>query len=111
MLEVARETAENLGLADRLQTIAGNFHEVEIPPGDFDLAIIANVTHLLKPEANRELFRKARGALRESGRVAVIDVIPGQPAARSTSRSIRSAWRCELKTAGSIRPPSWRRCC
>jgi 2-polyprenyl-3-methyl-5-hydroxy-6-metoxy-1,4-benzoquinol methylase len=80
VLEVARETADNLGLADRLQTIAGNFHEVEIPAGAFDLAIVANVTHLLKPEANRELFCKARGALRESGRVAVIDVIPGQPA-------------------------------
>jgi precorrin-6B methylase 2 len=80
VLEVARETAENLGLADRLQTIAGNFHEIEIPPGAFDLAIIANVTHLLTPEANRELFGKARSALRLGGRVAVIDVIPGQAA-------------------------------
>ena len=79
VLEVAAETAENLGLPDRLQTIAGNLHEIDLPAEQFDLVIIANVAHLLTPEANRALFHKAAGTLRSGGRLAVIDVFPGQP--------------------------------
>jgi SAM-dependent methyltransferase len=79
VLEVAAETARDLGLAGRLQTIAGDFHSVELPAGQFDLAIIANVAHLLTPEDNVTLLRKARTTLRPDGRAAVIDVFPGQP--------------------------------
>jgi SAM-dependent methyltransferase len=79
VLEVAAETAQNLGMADRLRTIAGNLHEIDLPAEQFDLTIIANVAHLLTPEANRALFRKAAGTLRSGGRLAVVDVFPGQP--------------------------------
>ena len=79
VLEVTAETAQNLGLPDRLRTIAGNLHEIELPAEQFDLTIIANVAHLLTPEANRSLFRKAAGTLQPGGRLAVIDVFPGQP--------------------------------
>jgi len=79
VLEVAAEKAQELGLTGRLSTIAGNFHEVALPAGQFDLAILANVSHLLTPEGNVALLRKARKALRPAGRVAIIDVFPGQP--------------------------------
>jgi ubiquinone/menaquinone biosynthesis C-methylase UbiE len=82
VLQVAAETAKNLGLEGRLRTIAGNFHEVELPANQFDLAIIANVTHLLTPEGNAALFSKTRGALRPSGRVAIVDVFAGQSEGR-----------------------------
>jgi SAM-dependent methyltransferase len=79
VLEVATETAEQLGIADRLTTLAGNYHEVEFPATAFDLVIVANVTHLESPAGNRALFAKAARSLRPNGRLAVIDVFPGQP--------------------------------
>ena len=79
VLEVAIEKAAELDLANRLTTIAGNFHEVALPPAQFDVVFLANVAHLLTPEGNSALFRKARFALRSGGRVAIIDVFPGQP--------------------------------
>jgi 2-polyprenyl-3-methyl-5-hydroxy-6-metoxy-1,4-benzoquinol methylase len=79
VLEVAAEQAQEFGLADRLTTIAGNFHEVALPDQQHDLAIIANVTHLLTPEANAALFRRTHKALRPGGHIAIVDVFPGQP--------------------------------
>lgn len=79
VLEVAAETAERLGLAERLKTIAGNYHEVEFPRGEFDVAILGNVTHLETPEGNRALFAKILPALKPDGRVVIFDVFPGQP--------------------------------
>lgn len=79
VLEVAAETARDLGLSDHLKTIAGDFHATPLPEGQFHLAIIANVSHLLTPEGNVALLEKARRALLPDGRVAVIDVFPGQP--------------------------------
>lgn len=46
VLEVAAETASNFGLSDRLTTIVGNYHEVDLPESRFDLALLGNVTHL-----------------------------------------------------------------
>jgi ubiquinone/menaquinone biosynthesis C-methylase UbiE len=79
VLEVAREKAAEMGLAERLTTIAGNFHEITLPPAQFDLVFVANVTHLLTPDGNAVLFKRARSALRLGGRLAIIDVFPGQP--------------------------------
>lgn len=79
VLKVAKETAEQLGLADRLSTLAGNYHDGEFPAAAFDLAILANVTHLETPAGNRALLAKAARALKPGGRLAVIDVFPGQP--------------------------------
>ncbi|MEQ8788785.1 MAG: class I SAM-dependent methyltransferase [Pirellulaceae bacterium] len=77
VLEVARETAETLGAQERLQTLSGNFLEVELPAGAFDLAVAANVTHLLTAEQNRSLFEKLHAALRPGGELLIIDALPG----------------------------------
>jgi ubiquinone/menaquinone biosynthesis C-methylase UbiE len=80
VLEVAQETAEQLGLSNRLSMLAGNYHEVELPAATFDLAILANVTHLETPKGNRDLLARAKRALKPAGRIAIIDVMPGQRA-------------------------------
>jgi SAM-dependent methyltransferase len=79
VLEVAREKAAELGLSDRLTTLEGDFHAVPLPAGRFDLAIIANVSHLLTPEGNLALLKRARAALAPAGRLSIVDVFPGQP--------------------------------
>jgi hypothetical protein len=78
VLEVAAEKAQELGLASRLTTLPGNFHEIDLPLAQFDLAIIANVCHLLTPAGNQALFRRVRPSLTTSGRLILIDVFPGQ---------------------------------
>jgi ubiquinone/menaquinone biosynthesis C-methylase UbiE len=79
VLEVAQETAEQLSLADRLTTLPGDFHELPLPQGMFDLAVIANVTHLEDPERTGRLFVAAREALKPTGELLVVDVLPGDP--------------------------------
>ena len=80
VLEVATENAADFGLSDRLTTIAGNIHEVELPGAAFDLAIVANVTHLLTPQGNEALFSKLHRTLNVTGEIVVIDAFPGAAA-------------------------------
>ena len=78
ILKIAEASSEKLGLKDRFRTLPGNYHEVDLPSGFFDLALVGNVTHLETPEGNRALFQKLRRALKADGEIAVFDVMPGQ---------------------------------
>ena len=78
VLEVARATAKRMGVDNRLTTLAGNYHEVNLPSATFDLAIVANVTHLESHDGNAALFAKIHSALKPNGRIAIVDVFPGQ---------------------------------
>lgn len=80
VLEIAKQSAQSIGLGDLLSTIAGDFHKVELPADAFDVAIIANVTHLEPVDGNRDLFRKARAALNANGRIVIIDILGGDAA-------------------------------
>ena len=80
VLAIAQKTAADAGLQERFTTIAGDYHKVALPEAAFDLAILANVTHLETAAGNRGLFERLRRALRRGGEIAVIDVFPIQPA-------------------------------
>ncbi|HKS17312.1 MAG TPA: class I SAM-dependent methyltransferase [Planctomycetota bacterium] len=77
VLKVAAASASRQGLADRFTPLPGDFSTVELMEEGFDLAIVANVAHLLSPEGNVSLFRRIHKALKPGGAVAVIDVVPG----------------------------------
>jgi len=79
VLEVAAETASNFGLSDRLSTIVGNYHEVDLPESRFDMALLGNVTHLESPDGNQSLFKTVHRSLKPTGRIVIFDVFPGQP--------------------------------
>ena len=78
VLEVAQETAGTFGIAERLTTIAGNCHQVEFPAAAFDLAFVANLTHLQTPAQNQALFAKVHRALRSGGQIMIVDAFPAQ---------------------------------
>jgi ubiquinone/menaquinone biosynthesis C-methylase UbiE len=105
VLEVARATAAKFGLGDRLTTIAGNYHEVELPEAAFDLAILGNVTHLETPAGNRDLLAKARRALKAGGRVAIFDVLPGQ-ASGDLNRTLYTLGLALRTRAGHVYTPA-----
>jgi 2-polyprenyl-3-methyl-5-hydroxy-6-metoxy-1,4-benzoquinol methylase len=77
VLEVAADYARQFEVEDRFTSIAGNYHEVELPAEAFDLAIFGNVTHLESPEGNLSLFQKVRRSLKPGGRVVIFDAFPG----------------------------------
>lgn len=78
VLEIAATAARHQGVGDRLTLLAGNFNEVELPADTFDLAIVANVTHLLTPPAISALLARVRRALKPAGEVVIIDVLSEQ---------------------------------
>jgi SAM-dependent methyltransferase len=80
VLAIAQKAAAEAGLNERFATVAGDYHQVALPEAAFDLAIVANVTHLETATGNRDLFERLRRSLRSGGEIAVIDVFPVQPA-------------------------------
>lgn len=75
VLEVAQQFAAFAGLSDRLACVEGNYHEVELSAGKYQLAIVANVTHLESAERTRQLFERLRPALAGDGQMVVIDAL------------------------------------
>ena len=82
IVEIAAGFAERMGLSDRFTALPGNYHEADLGDAAFDLAIVANVTHIETPEGNVDLFRRVYKALRPGGEIAVVDVIPAQAKGR-----------------------------
>ena len=75
VLELTRENAERAGLADRFSTIAGNAFEVDFGTG-YDLVLIPNFLHHFNQEDNVRFLKKVRAALRDGGRVGIVEFVP-----------------------------------
>jgi C-methyltransferase len=82
IVDIAAGFAQQMGLADRFSAIPGNYHESDLGEDAYDLAIVANVTHIETPDGNRELFRKIHSALKPGGEVAIVDVMPARSEGR-----------------------------
>ncbi len=78
VLKTFEKFATELGLADRIATLAGDAHEVQIPASEFDRIIVANVLHLETSEAAAALISRLAGALIAGGEFVVVDSAPGQ---------------------------------
>lgn len=69
---MTREFAEEAGLADRMETIEGNFHEADFGSG-YDLVLFSAIVHINSFAQNRALMVKAAKALNPGGRIVVMD--------------------------------------
>jgi hypothetical protein len=69
---IAREAVERRGAAQRVDVIAGNLFEGDLPAG-FDLHLISNVLHDWDEPVVREILAKSAKALPTGGRVIVHD--------------------------------------
>jgi ubiquinone/menaquinone biosynthesis C-methylase UbiE len=77
--ERALEAAREAGLEDRVQTLAGDYHELELP--EADVVLLAAVLHLEAPTDARALLARAGRALAPGGLLVVIDALaPSTPA-------------------------------
>jgi len=75
VLKVARENADRLKLTDRFSTIEGSAFEVDFGP-DYDLILLPNFLHHFDAPTCVRLLEKCHAALRENGRVAIVEFVP-----------------------------------
>ncbi len=86
VLEAFRVRAKDVGLADRIDTIAGDVETVSIPR-EFDLVIVANVLRLYEPERARPILEHAAAAVAPGGTLVVIDALAGGTPERERARA------------------------
>ena len=75
VLEVAKENAQTAGLGERFNTIAGSAFDVDFG-GDYDAVLIPNFLHHFDFATCVTFLRKAHAALRDGGRVGIVEFVP-----------------------------------
>jgi SAM-dependent methyltransferase len=71
VLPYTKQTAEAMGVAAQVTTVAGDALNLEVRAGAFDLVLFGNVTSYASPEQNVGMFRKAYEALTKEGRIII----------------------------------------
>jgi len=75
VLEVARENAQRAGVAGRFSTIAGSAFELDLG-SSYDLVLVPNFLHHFNVEDCVRFLKKVYAALRDDGRVAIVEFVP-----------------------------------
>lgn len=73
VVEIADEILAETEARDRIETVGGDYHEVEFPPGH-DVVLMSGMMHRETPEGCRRLLAKAFDCLEPGGLVVVSDV-------------------------------------
>lgn len=72
---IARDFVGTFGVADRFQTIDGDFHTSDFGAAKYDYAIYGHIAHQESPESNVAVFKKFRRALKPGGVLLVNDFV------------------------------------
>jgi SAM-dependent methyltransferase len=75
VLAVAEQLANTLGVRERVEFRAGDFHTLDWGRQSFDLVLLSHITQFLSTERNIGLLRRAYEALVWEGRVVIQTVI------------------------------------
>lgn len=78
VLATAARMADDIGVADRMEAIAGDYRTAELLPGHYDLVVAANLLHLEKEEGCNRLLKRSYDALKPGGELVVVDLFEGQ---------------------------------
>ena len=73
VIDVARRTTAEHGVADRCQFRPGNFHTIEIEPEGYDIVVLGHVCRTEGPDGAQQLIARAADALRPEGRLLLAD--------------------------------------
>ena len=74
VIPLTRKTILKAGLGDRVEIVAGDFYNDELPAG-CDLALLSAIIHQNSPEQNVELYAKIYRALNQGGVILIRDHI------------------------------------
>ncbi len=72
VIEMARDRFQAANMLDRVELVAGDFYQDELPPGH-DLALLSAIIHQSSYEQNEVLYGKIHRALESGGRIVVRD--------------------------------------
>jgi 3-hydroxy-5-methyl-1-naphthoate 3-O-methyltransferase len=75
VVPIAAEKASVAGLADRIDTVAGNFLHDEGLPSGYDVMLLSMILHDWDEPTNRELLAKCHAALPTGGAVVVSELL------------------------------------
>jgi predicted O-methyltransferase YrrM len=73
--KIARGFVAKFGVADRFETIDGDFHTTEYGTAKYDFAIYGHIAHQETPADNVAVFQKFREALKPGGTLLINDFI------------------------------------
>jgi precorrin-6B methylase 2 len=77
VLEVAKENAQKMGVADRYKTIEGSAFDVDFGTG-YDLVLLTNFLHHFDAPTCETLLRKVHAALADGGRAVTLEFVPNE---------------------------------
>ena len=75
VLEVAKENARSMGVADRYQTKPGSAFDVEYGTG-YNIVLLTNFLHHFDPSTCEVLLRKVHAGLAAGGRAVILEFVP-----------------------------------
>jgi 2-polyprenyl-3-methyl-5-hydroxy-6-metoxy-1,4-benzoquinol methylase len=104
VLAAFRLQAEHLGLADRTLTLAGDFHQVKLPPHRFDRVVLANVLHLEPPAQAAALIRRVASTLVKGGDLVIVEMLGDGTAAGERARAIYALHLALRTRQGQVHP-------
>jgi O-methyltransferase domain len=84
VIPTAQPVLESAGIADRCETIAGDFF-ADLPPGA-DLYILSNIIHDWGDESALVILRACRAAMREDSRLLIIELVLPDDGSRSIGK-------------------------
>jgi ubiquinone/menaquinone biosynthesis C-methylase UbiE len=76
LFETTRAYLKRHGVEDRYDFLPGDLKEVDFGEGRFDIALLGNIVHSEGERSSRDLFRRIHRALKPTGRIVIIDMIP-----------------------------------
>ena len=80
VLATALRMASEIGVADRITALEGDYRQLELPTG-FNLVLVSGLLQLEDDEGCLHLLRRARASLEAEGELVVVDVFEGQEGA------------------------------
>jgi len=109
-VRAACRTAETIGMTNRFESIVGDPFTAELPTGQFNLAIVANLLNLIPPEQWTTLIKRAVDSLSPGGRLAIIDVFPGQDSGDVTRATLELDLAMHVQDSGLCDPLALQQC-
>jgi 2-polyprenyl-3-methyl-5-hydroxy-6-metoxy-1,4-benzoquinol methylase len=77
-VDVACRTAAAVGMEGRFATNIGDPFTADFPTSQFNLAVVANLLHLIPADQWKYLLGRVIESLTPQGRLLIVDVFPGQ---------------------------------
>lgn len=76
LFETTRNYLKRHNVEDRYDFLPGDLKEIEFGDDRYDLALLGNIVHSEGEESSRNLFKRLYSALKQGGRIVIIDMIP-----------------------------------